>query len=86
MKQLRQSEFVKEAIVVPVYKNDKVIHLIGAIVPTDLVVTDNAEMTKNIKNDLKSRLPEYMIPRKFEWMEQLPLTSNGKIDRRKLQR
>ncbi len=30
--QLRQSEFVKEAIVVPVYKNDKVIHLI--IMPT----------------------------------------------------
>lgn len=46
--------------------------------------TDNAEMTKNIKNDLKSRLPEYMIPRKFEWMEQLPLTSNGKIDRKKI--
>lgn len=81
--QLRQSEFVKEAIVVPVYKNDKVIHLIGAIVPTT-EVTDNLEMTKNIKHDLKSRLPEYMIPRKFEWMEQLPLTSNGKIDRKKI--
>lgn len=61
----------------------KFIHLIGAIVPTT-EVTDNAEMTKNIKNDLKSRLPEYMIPRKFEWMEQLPLTSNGKIDRKKI--
>jgi len=81
--QLRQSEFVKEAIVVPVYKSDKVIHLIGAIVPTT-EVTDNLEMTKNIKHDLKSRLPEYMIPRKFEWMEQLPLTSNGKIDRKKI--
>ena len=46
--QLRQSEFVKEAIVVPVYKNDKVIHLIGAIVPTT-EVTDNAEMTKILK-------------------------------------
>ncbi|UMT76433.1 D-alanine--poly(phosphoribitol) ligase subunit DltA [Staphylococcus roterodami] len=81
--QLRQFEFVKEAIVVPVYKNDKVIHLIGAIVSTN-EVTDNLEMTKNIKHDLKSRLPEYMIPRKFEWMEQLPLTSNGKIDRKKI--
>ncbi|WP_461102315.1 AMP-binding enzyme, partial [Staphylococcus aureus] len=63
--------------------NDKVSHLIGANVPTT-EVTDNAEMTKNIKNDLKSRLPEYMIPRKFEWMEQMPLTSNGKIDRKKI--
>ena len=28
--QLRQSEFVRETVVVPVYKNNKVIHLIGA--------------------------------------------------------
>ena len=27
--QLRQSEFVRETVVVPVYKNNKVIHLIG---------------------------------------------------------
>ena len=41
-------------------------------------------MTTNIKHELKSRLAEYMIPRKFEWMEQLPLTSNGKLDRKKI--
>ncbi|EHJ07603.1 D-alanine--poly(phosphoribitol) ligase subunit DltA [Staphylococcus simiae] len=81
--QLRQSEFVREAIVVPVYKNDKVIHLIGAVVPT-AEVTNDLEMTKNIKHDLKSLLPEYMIPRKFVWMEQLPLTNNGKLDRKKI--
>lgn len=31
--QLRQSQYVREAIVVPVYKNGKVVHLIGAVVP-----------------------------------------------------
>ena len=41
-------------------------------------------MTRNIKNELKCRLPEYMIPRKFVWMEQLPLTSNGKLDRKQV--
>ncbi len=81
--QLRQSQYVREAIVVPVYKNGKVVHLIGAVVPYDKV-EDNLEMTTNIKHELKSRLPEYMIPRKFEWMEQLPLTSNGKLDRKKI--
>lgn len=81
--QLRDSDLIREAIVVPVYKNDKVIHLIGAVVSTE-EVEDERQMTKAIKDELKSRLPEYMIPRKFVWMEQLPLTSNGKLDRKKI--
>ena len=81
--QLRQSKHVREAVVVPVYKNGKVVHLIGAVVPTESV-EDNLAMTTQIKHELKSRLPEYMIPRKFEWMERLPLTLNGKLDRKKI--
>ena len=80
---LRQSEHVREAIVVPIYKNGKVTQLIGAVVPAE-TVEDNAELSHAIKTDLKSSLPEYMIPRKFVWMDQLPLTSNGKIDRKKI--
>ncbi|MCJ1662566.1 D-alanine--poly(phosphoribitol) ligase subunit DltA [Staphylococcus sp. NRL 16/872] len=81
--QLRQSQYVRETVVVPIYKNDKVVYLVGAVVPTDAVEND-LEMTRAIKSELKSRLPEYMIPRKFVWMEQLPLTSNGKLDRKQV--
>lgn len=38
----------------------------------------------NLKNYLKTRLPEYMIPSYFIQLERLPLTSNGKIDRKAL--
>ena len=66
--QLRQSDRVREAVVVPVYRNDKVVHLIGAVVPTQHVEDDMA-MTHALKSELKSRLPEYMIPRNsFGWI------------------
>jgi len=37
-----------------------------------------------IRNHLKDRLPDYMVPSAFEMMERLPLTPNGKVDRKAL--
>ncbi|HEY9693240.1 MAG TPA: amino acid adenylation domain-containing protein [Oculatellaceae cyanobacterium] len=38
----------------------------------------------DLKTFLKDKLPEYMIPSAFVMLESLPLTSNGKIDRKAL--
>ncbi|WP_124590810.1 non-ribosomal peptide synthetase [Tenacibaculum discolor] len=40
--------------------------------------------TAKIKSYLKGKLPEYMIPSRFVQLEALPLTLNGKLDRKKL--
>ncbi|GCE27613.1 hypothetical protein KDA_30970 [Dictyobacter alpinus] len=37
-----------------------------------------------LRTYLRQRLPSYMIPSDFIWMEQFPLTLNGKVDRQKL--
>lgn len=37
-----------------------------------------------IKNYLKSKLPSYMIPNYFIKIDSLPLTKNGKLDRKAL--
>lgn len=50
-----------------------------------LVPAKNAKLTvSEIKNGLAKRLPRYMIPAKFIFLEQMPLTQNGKVDRKEL--
>ncbi len=37
-----------------------------------------------LRHGLSSSLPEYMVPAVYHWRESLPLTANGKIDKKKL--
>ena len=40
--------------------------------------------TREIRNYLKTKLPQYMIPSHFVKLDKIPLTPNGKIDQNKL--
>lgn len=48
------------------------------------LLKEHGDTEGDIKGFLKSKLPEYMIPYKFIFMDRLPKTSSGKIDRVKL--
>jgi amino acid adenylation domain-containing protein len=39
-----------------------------------------------IRNEMAARVPGYMVPSTYRWQESLPLTGNGKIDRKALTR
>ena len=42
------------------------------------------ETRKSLRNQLKELLPDYMVPKKIQFIEKMPITNNGKIDRKKL--
>ncbi|MEA5516373.1 non-ribosomal peptide synthetase [Nodularia sp. UHCC 0506] len=46
--------------------------------------TEQVLTTSEIRNYLKGRIPNYMMPTAFVVLESLPLTPNGKVDRRSL--
>jgi amino acid adenylation domain-containing protein/thioester reductase-like protein len=63
--------------------NDK--RLVAYVVPqsTSEPIRQNL-MIRDLRDFLKLKLPDFMIPSAFVFLEELPLTLNGKIDRRAL--
>ncbi|MEH2155323.1 non-ribosomal peptide synthetase [Nostoc sp.] len=49
-----------------------------------IVAKDHPPTSSTLRNFLKTKLPDYMIPGAFVFLEAFPLTPNGKINRRAL--
>lgn len=41
-------------------------------------------MCQILKEQLQKYVPSYMVPKKFKFLEKLPMNNNGKIDRKEL--
>jgi D-alanine--poly(phosphoribitol) ligase subunit 1 len=81
---LEKVSYVKQATVVPKYQDHKVQQLVAYVVANDNDFEKAYQLTKAVKEELAEGVMEYMIPQKFVYVEQLPLTANGKIDRKRL--
>ncbi len=75
---------VQEAIVMPFKHRNGGIQLIAYVVYRDHNREHNEENNELLLNYVKERLPPYMCPAQLVVLDTLPLTANGKVDRKAL--
>ncbi|HBZ82358.1 non-ribosomal peptide synthase/polyketide synthase [Brevibacillus parabrevis] len=77
---LRQHPAVQNVVVIARQEGAGDKRLAAYLVAATGQQPDEAELVRY----LKSTLPEYMVPAGYVWLEKIPLTVNGKVDRRAL--
>ncbi|WP_279609035.1 non-ribosomal peptide synthetase [Burkholderia gladioli] len=80
--QLATHEAVREAIVIARQDPAGNARLLAYVSLLD--AAPRAELVRGLREHLAARLPEYMVPAAFVVLDALPLTRNGKVDRRAL--
>jgi len=78
---LMQHDLVEESVVIACEDNPGDKQLAAYVVLSDDAGDDWIEV---LRNYLKGLLPQYMIPVHFTRLEKLPITPNGKVDRKAL--
>lgn len=82
---LAQHPHVQEVLVLA--REDRLGHkqLVAYVVPQDELVLSLQDVLRNAVQDfLRAKLPDYMVPASIVILEAMPLTANGKIDRKQL--
>ncbi|MGH8049440.1 MAG: amino acid adenylation domain-containing protein, partial [Arenimonas sp.] len=82
---LRRSDISKEPVNFPSHAfstSDEINYKLFSNNPTQQTSVNYA--VDNIRNYLKTQLPDYMVPSHFIVLASLPLTPNGKVDRKAL--
>lgn len=81
---LKQVSYIRSCIVVPKVVDGKVDSLVAFVVPNEHGFDKEYKLSAAIKKELADKMPSYMIPRKWVYKKDLPLTINSKIDRKQL--
>lgn len=83
-KNLVKVDGVEKAVVIPVYEEGKVKYLKAYCIYSKTI--ESAFQTqKTVKKLMAAFVPDYMIPRKIQFVNEIPMTPNGKADRKRIQ-
>lgn len=82
---LSKSPLVKYGVVAPKYSRDhKVRQLVAVVVLTDEAQQQyqgcEEDLTKELRDFLAANIMPYMIPQRFVYRDEMPISQNGKVD------
>ena len=80
---IRRLPGVEHVVVLPNERDGKVKSLTAYVVESELPADQRAEAAE-LKKGLLAFVPDYMVPKKFVFLAQMPMTNNGKADRKRL--
>jgi D-alanine--poly(phosphoribitol) ligase subunit 1 len=83
---LRALPAIRDAVVIPVVKGGAAQSLTAFVSLAVRNETSDFKLAHNLRSQLGERLPGYMLPRKFVFLDAFPMTANGKVDRAALAR
>ena len=81
---LRGVAGVRDVVVLPMVKNERPDSLAAFVIFSERPPGSDFEVSQLLRTRLAERLPSYMLPRKFVFLQSFPMTAGGKADRRKL--
>jgi D-alanine--poly(phosphoribitol) ligase subunit 1 len=81
---LRALPGTRDAAVIPLCRNDSIDALAAFVVCDRLPNESDFEAGVRLRRALGERVPSYMVPRVVRLADALPMTANGKVDRRRL--
>jgi D-alanine--poly(phosphoribitol) ligase subunit 1 len=82
---LRALPGVRDAVVLAVMKEGQAEALAAFVILNERPAgASDFKLSNSLRSQLAERLPAYMLPRKFHFLEVFPMNANGKADRKKL--
>ena len=81
---LRALPGVADAVVLPILWEGRPDALSAFVVMTKRGNEPDFDLGNRLRDQLAERLPVYMLPRQFSFLDRFPLNANGKADRKKL--
>ena len=75
---------VRDAVVLPVIKEGAAQSLAAFVLLATRNDASHFNLSHGLRKQLSERLPAYMLPRKFVFLDAFPMTPNGKVDRASL--
>jgi D-alanine--poly(phosphoribitol) ligase subunit 1 len=78
---LRTLPNIRDAVVIPVIKSGAAQSLTAFVTLAKRNEASDFKLAHDLRIQLSERLPSYMLPRKFVFLNAFPMTANGKVDR-----